>query len=552
MTKIQHVATRREFEEELARLGEELRQQIELECEGFAPDPAASKERAARAKNDYQFFCQTYFPHYVPTPHFSTFQKFVFNKLPAAIDAGEDARIILQAPRGEAKSTYVTQLGVLWCIVTGRKHMVAILMNTEEQATEMLAAIKAELDTNPRLGMDFEGAAGQGRVWQATTIVTVNNIKVRIGGTGKKIRGMRHGPYRPDLVVLDDLENDEEVRSKEQRDKTTNWALRAVTNLGPPGGGMDVFYVGTSLHYDAAINRVARKPGWRSHIFRAISSWPDNMRLWEAWEAIYTGGSSPGEKDAAEFEAAAFYANNKRAMDKGAAVSWPDVRPLYKLMCIRATDKDAFQTEYQNEPGNDENAPFKDVQFWIDNRKDWIFFGACDPSLGRRGAGRDPSAILVGGFNRATGVLDVVEADIGRRVPDLIIDRVIELQAQYGCLAWAVEAVQFQAFMVDELIKRSAKRLVPVPAVPVVPNTDKALRIMSVQPHVTNGLIRLHRSQTTLIEQLKFWPEAAHDDGPDALEMLWSIARQYGGEFLYESAAGGRKRYAEANDGWED
>lgn len=65
----------------------------------------------------------------------------------------------------EAKSTYETQLGSLWCIVTGRKHMIGIIMNTEEQA-EMLESIKAELDTNPRLAMDFPrlvGAVGCGR-----------------------------------------------------------------------------------------------------------------------------------------------------------------------------------------------------------------------------------------------------------------------------------------------------------------------------------------------------------------------------------------------------
>ena len=173
-----------------------------------------------------------------------------------------------QAPRGEAKSTYETQLGSLWCIVTGRKHMIGIIMNTEEQAAEMLESIKAELDTNPRLAMDFPEACGRGRVWQATTIVTANNRKVRIGGTGKKIRGMKHGPHRPDLIFLDDLENDDNVRDKGQRDKVQDFVLKAVLGLAGPAGGMDVFWPGTSLHYDAAINRVSRKPGWRRKVFK--------------------------------------------------------------------------------------------------------------------------------------------------------------------------------------------------------------------------------------------------------------------------------------------
>lgn len=576
---IREVRSWREFEQELAKLGEEIRNTIELECAAFDTDPAASRERREHAWHDYEFFCRTYFPHYVPTPHFSLFQRFIFKRLPEVIDGDADGREVHQAPRGEAKSTYETQLGTLWCVVTGRKHMVGIIMNTEEQAAEMLESIKAELDTNPRLLMDFPEACGRGRVWQATTAVTTNNRKIKIGGTGKKIRGMKHGPHRPDLIFLDDLENDENVRDKSQRDKTEKYVLSAVLGLAGPAGGMDVFWVGTSLHYDAAINRVSRKPGWRRRVFKSIMHWPDRMDLWERWEGIYTGGSiDDGIRARAEsagfahrlghFEddmrpiveeaAFAFYQANKADMDAGAIVSWPEVRPLYRLMCMRATDHDAFNQEQQNEAGNDDAAPFRSLQFWVDRRNDWLFFGAIDPSLGKQGAARDPSALLVGGINRDTMILDVVEADICRRVPDLIISRAIELQAEYACLAWAVETVQFQAFLFSELVKRSAQRGIAFPAVPVTPSMDKALRIISLQPHVANRLIRLHHSQSTLIEQLKFWPEADHDDGPDALEMLWKIATEFGGEWEYTPATTSRRerrstrRVSGINDDWGD
>lgn len=119
----------------------------------------------------------------------------------------------------------------------------------------------------------------------------------------------------------------------------------------------------------------------------------------------------------------------------GAVMSWPDVPPAVPSMCIRATDHDAFNQEQQNEAGNDDTAPFKTLQFWVDRRNDWLFFGAIDPSLGKQNKKRDPSAILVGGLNRSAMVLDVVEADICRRVPDLIISRAIDLQAEYQCLA---------------------------------------------------------------------------------------------------------------------
>jgi predicted phage terminase large subunit-like protein len=555
---IEIIDGKRQFMFELARLEEELRQTIELECEAFPVDPAASIARRARAGRDFRFFCQTYFPHYVPTPHFSIFHDFVFGTLPAAIDGDDDARWVWQAPRGEAKSTYCTQLASLWCAVTDRKHLIVLVMNTEEQAIEMLAAIKAELDTNPRLSMDFPEACGRGRTWKATAAITANNVKFRIGGTGKKLRGMRHGPYRPDLIFLDDLENDENVRDKSQRDKVEKFVLTAVLGLAGPSGGLDVFWVGTSLHYDAAINRVSRKPGWRRKVFRSIVQWPDNMNLWERWEAIYTGGGDEEEaRVAAEREARAYYTAHEAAMNAGAIVSWPRVRPLYRLMRMRAIDHDAFNQEQQNEAGNDDAAPFRTLAFWVDHRVDWLFFGAIDPSLGKSGKHRDPSAILVGGLHRPTMTLDVVEADIARRVPDAIIERAIELQTEYRCIAWGVETVQFQEFMYTELIKRAARAGVPFPGVPMPETVDKGLRIISLQPHVANGKIRLHRSQGVLIEQLKFYPEADHDDGPDALEKLWRLATQYGGEWDYTPVRSARGWHAASGrggfiDDWND
>lgn len=49
---------------------------------------------------------------------------------------------------------------------------------------------------------------------------------------------------------------------------------------------------------------------------------------------------------------------------------------------------------------------------------DLIWFGALDPSLGKRNANRDPSATLTGGWHRPTVTLYVVVAQIRRRVLD--------------------------------------------------------------------------------------------------------------------------------------
>ena len=121
-------------------------------------------------------------------------------------------------------------------------------------------------------------------------------------------------------------------------------------------------------------------------------------------------------------------------------------------------------------------------------------------------------------------MLYVEVAQIKKRLPDLIIEDVIALQAKHKCKVWAVETVQFQEFLKTELVKRSAARGIPVPARAVKPITDKLLRIESLQPHIANGLIKFDANHTALLDQLRHFPKAAHDDGPDALHMLWMLA----------------------------
>ncbi len=98
------------------------------------------------------------------------------------------------------------------------------------------------------------------------------------------------------------------------------------------------------------------------------------------------------------------------------------------------------------------------------------------------------------------------------------------MHRDYQCQMWFVEAVQFQEFLRTELMKSAAKAGLALPAYPVIPITDKNLRIERLQIPISEGTIRLHSSQKTLVDQLQQWPVADHDDGPDCLEMLWKHA----------------------------
>lgn len=513
--------SRKEFRDKIAEMAGDFARHIELNVEAFPADPGARLARLARVgqADGFRFFMETYLPHYVRGEH-SRFHQAIFDRVPDILASKTGVRDLFIAPRGSSKSTHLSLGFALYCIVLRKTRYCLEVCDVYAQAALLIEAIKAELTTNPRLQHDFPEACGQGRVWREGEIVTRANIRIEGLGALQKLRGRRHGPYRPDLMFFDDIENDEAVRSPEQRQKLENWIYRAALKVGPPDGSMHVIWVGTVLHFDAVLVRAAKKPLWRVTEFQAILTWPDRMDLWDAFEEVW---QNEGEE-----AARAFYAARKAEMDAGAVVNWPAVQPLVWLMLERAASHDAFATEYQNKPISEGN-PFGDLTFWVTRKPDRIFFGAIDPSLGKAGKGRDPSAILIGGFDRLTGTMDVVEASIRKRLPDLIIADTIALQREYRCLLWFVESVQFQEFLRTTLMAEAAKQGVGISAVPVVPVGDKNLRIERLQPPVKAGLIRFAPSQSTLIDQLQQWPNGDHDDGPDCLDMLWQQTLVYAG-----------------------
>lgn len=111
-------------------------------------------------------------------------------------------------------------------------------------------------------------------------------MKIEALGAGKKIRGRRHKQWRPDLILCDDLENDENVNTPEQRKKLRDWFYKAVSKAGDTY--TDIVYIGTLLHYDALLANVAKNPEYEAVRYKGVISFATNTALWDAWERIFT------------------------------------------------------------------------------------------------------------------------------------------------------------------------------------------------------------------------------------------------------------------------
>ena len=439
--------------------------------------------------------------------------------------AGEGSKDAIAAPRGNAKSTLTTLILPLWCIVHAHRRFIGILSETTGQAEEFLETIKTELEDNESLQEDFPLACGRGPTWKIGKIVTKNRVKVTCWGKRKRLRGARFESGRPDLIICDDLEGDENIDSPEQREKDRKWFFKAVMKIGARNTVTVV--IGTILHYDSLLARLLKQPGWHGRKWQAVKKWSASP-LWQDWERIFISGREDAERRADKF-----FESHKKEMEAGTAVLWKEVEDYYYLMKMRVSDGPAFfDSEKQNEPVNPDDCLFQEDWLTLVDEEEIRraihcgeyrdFYCGVDPSMGHQSRRADPSAIVIGGV-RQNGQIDIIEADIRKRHPDAIMEDLFDYHQQYNFSRIAIEEVQFQELFKDQVIREGARRGIYPPVEGVRPHVDKTLRISKLQPHIKNGMIRFRRADRLLLDQLKYFPKADHDDGPDALEMLFSL-----------------------------
>ena len=521
------------------------RVQLRREFEAGHPMTGPGGLRWKLGAIDMEFFGRAYFPHYFskPSPEFhreldAIWQQGVLKgRYPLT---AEDTKMIsrlpgtrraVAAPRGHAKSTNLTFKGTMHSTLYGYKHYPIIISDSSEQAEGFLDNIRVEFEENTAILEDFGPLAGS--VWRSNVLVTKTNIKIEAIGSGKKIRGRKHRNWRPDLIILDDVENDENVRTPEQRKKLKDWFDKAVSKCGDDY--TDIVYIGTLLHYDSLLAKTLANPAYRSIKYKAVIRFSQADDLWQQWETIFTDLSN----DDREADALAFFQAHKTAMLEGTQVLWEEKLSYYDLMVMRVSEGEAsFNSEEQNEPINPDDCLFMEEWFDYYNEAEvnfgdpaFDFFGFIDPSLGKTKRS-DFSAIVTLAKHKGSGYMYVVDADIERRHPDRIIadvlakERWLRASFGHGYRKLGAETNQFQWFLKEELAKASAKAGLYLPIEEVQQTSDKVMRVQTLQPDVKNKYIKFNRRHKRLLEQLTQFPMGAHDDGPDALEGARSIAKK--------------------------
>jgi predicted phage terminase large subunit-like protein len=484
-----------------------------------------------------QAFAEVYLKNNCNAPY-SKMHLWIFREL-LRMTKRRKARVAIAAPRGHAKSTIVSLVYVLWCVLYERERLILIASNTTEQAATLLKDIKQQLRANPLIASDFpEICRGKmPKPWRDNKIQLPNGAMICVYGAGQSPRGIKNDKDRPGLIIADDLENDEQVESEEQREKLRSWFSGTLLNTGHQY--TNVIVTGTILNQNSLLAHLVdseRSPGWDGKTYKAIIKFSDHPEMWEKWSAIFRSRGEFVHRTGPK--AALKYFNLKEArMLEGTEVLWPEWDSYYDLMVLRETEGDIyFQREKQNCPLDPRQCIFKkdNMLFWDDEFRDTQhligaigqrarFYGACDPAMGRTSKA-DFTAVIVLLKDVRTNVMYVIAADLLHCTPSKALDRIVEYARMYRFVKFAVESNNFQELMVDDLKRRLQLDGTGTNIDSQHHSSQKVARICSLEPYVSQGLIRFSRKHQDLLRQLTQFPMAKNDDGPDALEMAVDVA----------------------------
>jgi len=356
----------------------------------------ADPGRKERARADFRFFCESYFPFTFHLKWSPDHLKVIAKIEEAVLHGGLFA---LAMPRGSGKTSQA-ESACIWAVLYGHRDFVCLIGSDEGHAMDMLDSIKTELDGNDLLLEDFsevcypiqclDGIANRasGQLykgqrthigWTAREIVLptiphspASGAIIKVAVITGRIRGMKSKTpdgrsLRPSLVVLDDPQTDESARSLSQCATRESILAGAVLGLAGPGKKISGIMPCTVIRPGDMADRILdrdKHPQWQGQRTKMVYAFPANEALWARYGEIRAESlrAERGLADATEF-----YRQHRAEMDQGALVAWPErynhdeLSAIQHAMNLKLQDERAFWAEYQNEPLPEDTAQEEDL-----------------------------------------------------------------------------------------------------------------------------------------------------------------------------------------------
>lgn len=395
-----------------------------------------------------------------------------------------------------------------------QSRFVIIASDTEAQAIMFLGTIKQELLENTDIAILFnlkKNEKGEVVFLKDTENDIVvefedgHRFRIIAKGAEQKLRGLNWNGTRPDLVLVDDLENDELVMNKERRTKLRRWFFAALLPAMSPKAKLRMW--GTVLHMDSLLESLMPRPYEKTTIevgLKVMSNRPKGM-----WRAVK------------------YRAHN----EDFSLILWPERfdKQFFlnkKEEYARQGITDVYSQEYLNEPIDESVSFFKKSDLLHekeqDSEKNYKYYITADLAISEKETA-DYSVFMVGGMDedRILHIHNVIRARMDGRE---IVDTIFVLENIYNPECFGIEEMQVSKaigpFLREEMIKRGI-----FPSIELMKHMgkDKLSRARSIQARCRAKAVKFDKEADWYAdfedELLKF-PRARNDDQVDAFAYL--------------------------------
>lgn len=469
----------------------EERKKLILSVDFRLADTSEAKEaRVARARKDYQYFVETYFPHLCTDKDIRQVTRCGKFQIDAAryLKAHRHTRAVFEWARGHAKSTHISLMIPIWLMIQEVRtiNVMLLISKSEESADRLLSDLQCELEFNTLLKADFNIRVDEGS-WSTGEFKTADGMFFMAIGRGQSPRGIKNRGQRPDYIVIDDIDDDEMVRNPSRVSQAFDWCLSALLGAMDMGRGRFIL-VGNRIGKDSILSRFAERPDTHHTLVNAL--------------------------------------------DASGEPSWKEKYSREEILKLRTyMGERRFQKEYMNNPVN-EGAVFlrKHICYgkMLSLKEYRSLVCYTDPSFKASTTNDFKSTILVG--KTKTGEYHVLKAYADQTSVSNMVAWHYDIDAYIAgrCpVMYYMESNFIQDLMLDEFRKvgDAVGHQIPIRG-DARKKPDKFSRIEAMQPLFERGLVVLNEKEKNdpgmmqLVEQLLMFEKGSriHDDAPDALE----------------------------------
>jgi hypothetical protein len=225
------------------------------------------KSTMALCINDLKVCCGTLFPGIFSSP-FSILHDEIFRLINQSLLSGKN-KIVIAAPRGIGKTSIaraIAMRGILFRLY----NFIVYVSNTAGSAEMQTENMKRDLLTSQIVKNMFgsikvKDENGMDESFSKLAWTAYGSIFVLPRGMGQQIRGINWSNFRPELVIIDDLEDAKEVRNPENRKEWKRWFKADLLKTEGRFGKRTVFiYIDTVKHEDSILAGLLESKEWAS------------------------------------------------------------------------------------------------------------------------------------------------------------------------------------------------------------------------------------------------------------------------------------------------